>query len=157
MFDLARIVYNQWEKDVEDGKTNLTFEEYYEYYVEEQKGVQFMMRVQVTKGDVMKQNRFVICVGYCDLQHLLHFKDSQFYTAGMYGWNADIYQVSQSAVIVTGYRPFGDIKPDRAVIREYDARAARILHDSTLSYFEKESNLDFLINEFLKAVLNLEE
>ena len=35
MFDLSRIVYNQWEKDVEDGKTNLTFEEYYEYYVEE--------------------------------------------------------------------------------------------------------------------------
>ena len=107
MFDLSRIVYNQWEKDVEDGKTNLTFEEYYDYYVEEQKrGVQFMMRVQVTKNDVMKQNRFVIRVGYCDLQYLLRFKDSQFYTAGMYGWNADIYQVSPSTVIVTGYRPF---------------------------------------------------
>ena len=116
-----------------------------------------MMRVQVTKRDVMRQNRFVIRVGYCDLQHLLRFKDSQFYTAGMYGWNADVYQVDGSAVVVTGYKPFGNIQPDRKVIREYDARAARILHDSTLSYFEKERNLDFLINEFLKAVLNLEE
>lgn len=116
-----------------------------------------MTRVQVTKRSIMEQNRFVVRVGYCDLQHLLRFKDSQFYTAGMYGWNADVYQVDGSAVIVTGYRPFGNVQPDCAIVREYDAKAARILHDSTLSYFEKESNLNFLINEFLEVVLNLKD
>ena len=32
--EFNEFVYNQWEKDVEDGRTNLTFEEYYLYYVE---------------------------------------------------------------------------------------------------------------------------
>lgn len=116
-----------------------------------------MMRVQVTKRDVMKQNRFVICVGYCDLQYLLRFKDSQFYTAGMYGWNADIYQVSPSAVIVTGYRPFGNVKVEFGILRGFENRASHILNQRELTYDEKKEALDEILDEFLQVVLKMNE
>ena len=116
-----------------------------------------MMRVQVTKRDVMNQNSFVIRVGYCDLQYLLRFKDSQFYTAGMYGWNADVYQVSSNVVIVTGYRPFGNVKVEFGILRGFEDRAKAILKDYSLKYEEQAEALDELLSEFLQVVLKMNE
>lgn len=31
-----------------------------------------------------------------------------YYTAGVYGWDADIYPLKDGVCIATGYRPFGD-------------------------------------------------
>ena len=114
-----------------------------------------MTRVQVKKSDVMSQNRYVICVGYCELQYLLRFEDSQFYTAGVYGWNADVFQINSSTVIVTGYRTFGNVRPHYELVREYEKKASVILENGNLSYFEKESENEKLISEFCeKAIEN---
>lgn len=43
--------------------------------------------------------------GYCDLQHMQGYKDADFYNAGIYGWNCDIYVSWRYGVIITtGYR-----------------------------------------------------
>lgn len=66
------------------------------------------MAIQTTQRETTRRNDLCISVGYCDLWHTLHEcadgKDA--YTAGVYGWNADIYEFDTFA-IVTGYRPFG--------------------------------------------------
>lgn len=63
------------------------------------------MKVKVTAKDI-KQNGKPLAFGYCAVQHILSEDNPQFYTAGTYGWNADIYDFG-SFQIVTGYRPFG--------------------------------------------------
>lgn len=64
--------------------------------------------MQTTRREVERRNSICIEVGYCDLCETLREcadrKDA--YTAGVYGWNADIFEFSSFA-IVTGYRPFG--------------------------------------------------
>ena len=66
------------------------------------------MAIQTTQREATRRNDLCISVGYCDLWHTLKEcadgKDA--YTAGVYGWNADIYEFDTFA-IVTGYRPFG--------------------------------------------------
>lgn len=43
-------------------------------------------------------------VGYCDLQVPLYGINPDYYTAGKYGWNCDVYVIAGLA-ICTGYRP----------------------------------------------------
>lgn len=63
------------------------------------------MKVRVTAKDI-KRRGTPICFDYGDLQNILADHDPQFYTCGVYGWNANIYDFG-SFQIVTGYRPFG--------------------------------------------------
>ena len=74
------------------------------------------MKTQITKRVIMNAYRNVIKVGYCDLQKALKWREPNFYTAGVYGWNADVYVIDCDTVIVTGYRPFGNIELPRSVI-----------------------------------------
>lgn len=43
-------------------------------------------------------------VGYCDLQNALSGITPDYYTAGVYGWNCDVYNIA-GLNICTGYRP----------------------------------------------------
>ena len=74
------------------------------------------MKTQTTKKAIMSAFRNVIKVGYCDMQDALKWREPNFYTAGVYGWNADVYVIDCNTVIVTGYRPFGNIELPRSVI-----------------------------------------
>lgn len=62
--------------------------------------------------DIKSQYPTIIQVSYCDAQNMLCMDDPAAYTAGVYGWNADIYPIASGVAICTGYRPFGNIKPD---------------------------------------------
>lgn len=49
----------------------------------------------------------IISVDYCMAQRLLRYRSPIAYTCGVYGWNFDVYDVSDitpSTVICTGYR-----------------------------------------------------
>lgn len=48
--------------------------------------------------------RPTVRVGYCDLQDALTGIRPDYYTAGLYGWNCDVYIIAGLA-ICTGYRP----------------------------------------------------
>lgn len=74
------------------------------------------MKTQTTKKAIMNAYRNVIKVGYCDLQDALKWREPNFYTAGVYGWNSDVYVIDYDTVIVTGYRPFGNVELPRNVI-----------------------------------------
>lgn len=112
------------------------------------------MKFKTTQKAVKEGYRNIIKVGYCDLQYLLYYKNPVAYTSGVYGWNADIYEIGRGSVICTGYRTFGDIRPDYKLVREYDKKAEKIVlswneykHDEILKM------LDELLNEFIEKVL----
>lgn len=63
------------------------------------------MKVKTIAKEIKAGGR-PLAFGYCSVQHILSDDNPQFYTTGIYGWNADIYDFG-SFQIVTGYRPFG--------------------------------------------------
>ena len=52
--------------------------------------------------------RPTVRVGYCDLQDALSGITPDYYTAGVYGWNCDVYTIA-GLTICTGYRPAAGI------------------------------------------------
>lgn len=88
----------------------------------------------------------VIKVGYCDLQDALKWREPNFYTAGVYGWNSDVYVIDYDTVIVTGYRPFGNIELPREVIDALNKCAVSITHylEYDIAKIYLNNNLDEL-------------
>ena len=83
------------------------------------------MKTQTTKKVITGAFENVIKVGYCDMQDALKWREPNFYTAGVYGWNSDVYVIDYDTVIVTGYRPFGNIElPRKSLTRLTNARKA---------------------------------
>lgn len=109
------------------------------------------MKFKTTKKAIMASCRKVIQVPYCKLQQLLNYKSPLTYTEGVYGWNADIYDIGYNAVIVTGYRPFGNYKPSAELVEEYKERA-KIVHDC-VEFSKIEEALENLIKQFLADVI----
>ena len=102
------------------------------------------MKAKVTKKQVMSYNSNVLEIGYCGLQSLLSRFSPQYYTCGVYGWNADIYEIGNMC-ICTGYRPFGNIKLgykelDR-VNKEYE-----VIKEKNLPYEEETTEVKRLLN-----------
>ena len=84
------------------------------------------MSLKTTKKDVVSAYAVTICVGYGKLPHLLSTSHPIAYTHGVYGWNADVYDVDTFTAIVTGYRPFGNIKPSQGLIEKYEGLAKEV-------------------------------
>lgn len=80
------------------------------------------MAIRITKKWAMKE---FIClsVGYNELFFLLKDNNPSYYTAGVYGWNADIYPIlhkGKKYAIVTGYRAFGQIKVPSYIAKRFN-------------------------------------
>lgn len=110
------------------------------------------MKTQTTRKYIKALESNIISIGYCDIQHLLTYVDPNYYTSGVYGWNADIYMFND-CMIVTGYRPFGNIHPDYLLIREYDQKAQDILRDCTIMEDERRERMHVLLDAFLDKCL----
>ncbi len=87
------------------------------------------MKARRSMRDIKSQYQTIIQVSYCDAQAMLCMDGPAAYTAGVYGWNADIYPIASGVAICTGYRPFGNIKPDRETVRRYEKRAQEMCRD----------------------------
>lgn len=109
------------------------------------------MKFKTTNKALKEGYGKIVKVGYCDLQYLLNYHSPVAYTCGVYGWNANIYEVNGVA-ICTGYRPIGNIKPDYNLIREYNQKAKDVLFSGTKSD-DARKKLDELLEEFLEKVL----
>lgn len=109
------------------------------------------MKVQTTKKAVKNSYRKIVCVGYCNLQKLLVLEKPVAYTAGVYGWNADIYDLDGIA-LVTGYRPFGDINPSLELTRKYEQEATEVIYTMHNHEMQKKALKD-LLNSFLEEVI----
>ena len=83
------------------------------------------MKVRVSQKSIKEAFSYIIPIGYCQACKMLAHHSPNFYTAGMYGWNSDIYVIDNNTAIVTGYRTFGTIKqPHYSLIEKYEQRAA---------------------------------
>lgn len=112
------------------------------------------MKFKTTKKEVLNGYRYVISEGYCDLQHLLYYKNPIAYTSGVYGWSCDIYEITNGIAISTGYKPFGNVKTDYKLAREYDNKALELINEYRNKDFDDlKKELDKLILEFVKKAI----
>lgn len=109
------------------------------------------MKYRTTKKYVTATNKIIISAPYCDMQQALIFESPVAYTAGVYGWNADIYRVNLDTVIVTGYRAFGNVKPSHELCDEYNKKIAEVYRSSALMTYEKaKEKARALLSEFVE-------
>lgn len=110
------------------------------------------MKFKTTRKAIKENYSNIICISYCHLQQLLSGKEPIAYTTRREGWAADIYEVNNNTVIVTGYAPFGNIHPDYELVKEYEKKANIITSSSIINWEEKQERLNILINEFVSRV-----
>ena len=58
--------------------------------------------------------------------------------------------------IVTGYAPFGNIRPSYELRERYETQAEKIRYDYSLSYERQRESLKSLARDFIKGVCNHE-
>lgn len=112
------------------------------------------MKEKITKKSINAEYENIISVPYCNLQMLLRMEDPRYYNAGTYGWNFDVYPIDAETCIVTGYRPFGNIKPKYELTKEYERKAEKIWEEFrwVTDYDYVRNELRKLIAEFVKEV-----
>lgn len=111
------------------------------------------MKFKVTRKEI-KENYRAINVPYCELQHLLRYRNPIAYNAGTYGWNYDVYDFrdfSTNICMCTGYRNYPGIPVTREICCKYEDKAKEIVYGNT-PYQEVKEKLDDLIREFLNEV-----
>ena len=114
------------------------------------------MKFKTTKKEIYSNFKNVICVGYCNLDYLLSNYNPIAYNSGVDGWKCDIYDINGVA-IVTGYQPFGNIRPDYETIKKYEDEARKISSDPCRKYQKMIDMTNQLLNQFIEEVTNDEE
>lgn len=116
------------------------------------------MKYKTTKKATQNNYRNIIRLGAVELYYLLKFIEPIAYTSGMYGWNADVYDFDNVAIVM-GYRPFGNISPDYEIVEKYNQLGREICeekHDPAKDWNEEredqEKRLNKLINQFIEEV-----
>ena len=84
-----------------------------------------MSKINVTRKLVCNNFYNIISVAYCAAQDLLKYESPSWFTSGIYGWNADVYIINNDTCIVTGYRPFGNIRPTYALTDVFNRTAQK--------------------------------
>lgn len=86
------------------------------------------MKFKTTQKAIKANYNIIICVPYCGLQNLLNYENPVAYTERREGWAADIYDMGGGVAIVTGYAPFGNIRPSYELRERYE-KQAEIIRD----------------------------
>lgn len=111
------------------------------------------MKRRVYKKEIRADYKKIICVGYCNLQNLLRVVAPFGYTARAEGWGADIYDVDGVA-IVTGYDPFGNVKPAYDRQRFFDDAARAVWSDYSLDYDTQTKRVYNMLLDFVGESVN---
>lgn len=104
-----------------------------------------MRKMNVTRKYIVGNFTNIISVPYCALQDLLKFESPIWYTSGVYGWNADVYMANFYTCIVTGYRPFGNIRPTSELNGAFNTAAQKA---------DTPEKCKDLLNAYVKEVLS---
>ena len=107
------------------------------------------MKYKTTKSAVLNGYAVTICVSYCALQTLLSYESETAYTARREGWAADIYDFGNTAII-TGYAPFGRIRPGYDLCKKYEQAAEKIRYNYDLTWEQQRDQLRALIADFIQ-------
>ena len=114
------------------------------------------MKFKTTQKAIRANYNKIICVPYCGLQNLLNYENPVAYTIRREGWAADIYDMSGGVAIVTGYAPFGNIRPIYEQVKAVEEQAEKIRYDYSLPYEQRRESLKSLARDFIKGVCNHE-
>lgn len=63
------------------------------------------MKYRTTEKEQKENASCILGFGYCQIQYIEGFLQPESYTAGVYGWKADFYRITNNVVISTGYSP----------------------------------------------------
>ena len=110
------------------------------------------MKFRTTQKVIKENFGTIICVPYCGLQNLLNYENPVAYTVRREWWAADIYDMGGGVAIVTGYEPFGNIRPSYELRKRYETDAEKILYIS--GYEEKRDALRELQRAFIDEAVN---
>ena len=105
------------------------------------------MKLQTTKSNIRKNFFNILSIGYCDADSLLQHVRPFAYSAGVYGWSSDFYDID-GVCISTGYGPIGT-KTDYNLLREYNIEAQKINSNSALNYTERKEATNKLLHDFI--------
>ena len=108
------------------------------------------MKLKTTNKQIRANFDKVLSIGYCDAQYLFEFRKPFAYTCGIYGWNADFYEIG-NVCISTGYRPIGE-KVDYILLQELEKQARNICLDYELNNETKEKQINELINKLINSL-----
>jgi len=115
------------------------------------------MKLKTTKKQIKRNTSDnLFSVGYCDLQYLLKYKNAFAFSSGVYGWSCDYYELELCGtriIISTGYQPIGRQLPS-TLIKKYDPLAKNIIKKTFLDHDRTESEINTLIDQFLKDVID---
>ena len=108
---------------------------------------------RMTKREVINTFDTVISINYCAAQTLLKgIEPIGVYYSNATGWKADIY-VFEGVAIVTGYQPFGNVKPSRSVINRFEEKARFIVDEWNKRRFPGlKHDLNECLHDFIKVV-----
>ena len=95
--------------------------------------------------------------GYGDLQFIFQGITADYYNAGIYGWNCDVYaDYSRDIAITTGYRNTRGKKIPRELIKKYSDKAQKITARYDYSEWKKcNAALKRNREKFLDEVANI--
>lgn len=112
------------------------------------------MKFRTTQKAIKAGYNKIICVPYCGLQNLLNYETPVAYTARREGWAADIYDIGGGVAIVTGYAPFGNVRPSYEVRQKYEKEAETIreMYRYSTTYQDTKRRLHELLNKFVEEV-----
>ena len=106
------------------------------------------MKFRTTQKAIRANYNKIICVPYCGLQNLLNYESPVAYTVRREGWAADVYDMGGGVAIVTGYAPFGNIRPSYELRERYETQAEKIRYE--YSYNRRREYLKKLARDFIK-------
>lgn len=98
------------------------------------------MKTRISKKEAKRIDDVILAIGYCKLATLLINKAPFAYSAGIYGWSCDYYDIND-VCISTGYAPIGK-RVDYNLVREYEKKAEACNGD--------KDKINALLNEFIE-------
>lgn len=110
------------------------------------------MKFKTTQKAIRANYNEIIYIPYCNLQNLLNYESPVAYTARREGWAADIYDMGGGVAIVTGYAPFGNIRPSYELREQYEKQAEKIRYNYSLAWEERRDALRELQRAFIEEV-----
>lgn len=109
------------------------------------------MKTKISKQQARGLFPQMIAIPYCGAQFLLRYKEPFAYSAGVYGWSCDYYDVG-GVGISTGCRPIGKHAPDELVHR-FEDQARKLVMESNLDSETERGMINDLLGEFLCEIM----
>lgn len=109
------------------------------------------MKFKTTNKQIQQYYGKVYRIAYCAAANLLRYEDARAYTAGVYGWNADLYVV-EGVALVTGYRPGVGERVDYTILDKYEKKVQKINDDYARSCDSRKKAVTKLLYKFIAEI-----